>query len=198
MQIMHILFLNLSLNELFSYLKKNFWIIFTLLSFLPGLNVIYGIENQSTGIDTNGNILVAWQENTILGTEIKASALPFGSLSWESPVTLSSSAIASLPIIVVTANGSDTFAVAIWTEVIAGTTHLYGAMRPSLMGSWTSSVLLSDGIEDLFGHYQLILNSTGNIVATWTSYEGGNLNLRSSKAIINFENTWGVPTTINF
>lgn len=195
---MRILFLSLNQKELFSSSKKNFWIICTLLCFLPGLNVIYGIENQSTGMDANSNILVAWQENTILGTEIKASALPFGSVSWEAPVTLSSSPIASMPIIAVTANGSDTFAVAIWTEVIAGTTHLYGAMRPSLMGSWTASALISDGIEDVFGNYQLILNSTGYIVATWDSYEAGNLNLRSSTAIINLANTWGVPTTINF
>jgi len=194
---MYTLFLNLNQKELFRSCKKNFWIIFTLLSFLPGLNVIYGIENQSTGMDANGSILVAWEENTILGTEIKASALPFGSFSWEIPVTLSSSAMASLPKLAVTANGSDTFAVAIWAEVIAGITHLYGAMRPSLMGGWTASVLVSDGIEDVFGIYQLILNPTGSIVATWTSYEAGNQNLRSSE-IINFGNVWGVPTTINF
>jgi hypothetical protein len=195
---MNIFFLNLNQKELFSSCKKNFWIIFTLISFFPGLSVIYGIENQSTGMDANSSILVAWQENTSLGTEIKASALSFDSLSWETPVTLSSSPIASLPILAVAANGSDTFAVAIWTEVIDGTTHLYGAMRPSLMGSWTASVIVSDGIEDVFGNYQLILNSTGNIIATWTSYEAGNLNLRSSNTIINLENTWGVPTTINF
>lgn len=195
---MRILFLTLNQKEIFSSCKKNFWIIFTLLSLLPGLNIIYGIENQSTGMDANSSILVAWQENTGLGTEIKASALSFGSLSWETPVTLSNSPTASLPILAVTANGSDTSAVAIWTEVIAGTAHLYGAMRASLMGGWTTRVLISDGIEDVFGSYQLILNSTGNIVATWTSYEAGNLNLRSSNAIINLGNTWGLPATINF
>ncbi|MCE2982811.1 MAG: hypothetical protein LW832_04505 [Parachlamydia sp.] len=195
---MQILFLNLNQKEILNSCKKKFWIFFTLLIFLPGLNVIYGIENQSTGIAANSSILVVWQENTGLGTEIKASALPFGSHSWETPVILSSSSMASLPILAVTDNGSDTFAVAIWAEVIAGTTHLYGAMRPSLMGSWTASVLISDGTEDVIGNYQLLLNSTGNIVAKWASYEAGNLNLRSSTAIINLANTWGVPTTINF
>lgn len=195
---MHILFLKLSQKKLFISCKKKFLTAFTLFSFLPGLHGIYGIENQSTGMDANSSILVAWQENTGLGTEIKASALPFGSLFWETPVILSNSPVASLPILVVTANGSDTFAVAIWTEVIAGTTHLYGAMRPSLIESWTESVLISDGIEDVFGNYQLILNSTGNIVATWASYVAGNQNLRSSTAIINLANTWSLPTTINF
>lgn len=195
---MDVFFLNLKQKELFSSCKKNFWMIFILLSFLPGLNIIYAIENQSTGMDTNGSILVVWQEDTMLGTEIKASALPFGSLSWEAPVTLSSSPLASLPKLAVTANGSDTFAVAIWTEVIAETIHLYGAVRPSLSESWSASVLISDGIEDVSGNYELILNSKGNIVAKWTSYEGGNINLRSSSATIKLGNKWGVPTTINF
>jgi len=194
---MYTIFLNLKTKELYSYFKKNIWIFFTLLSFLPGTNILYGIDNQSTGMDANGSIVIAWQENTSLGTEIKASALPFSSPSWEIPVILSNSQIASLPVLVVAANGADTFTVAIWIEVIAGTAHLYGAMRPSLIGSWTASVLLSNGIEDVFGNYQLVLNSTGNIVATWTSFEAGNPNVRSSIAIINLLNIWGVPTTIN-
>jgi len=195
---MDMFFLNLKQKELYSAWKKNFWVIFTLLSFLPGLNLLYGIENQSTAIDANGSIVVVWQENTSFGTEIKASALPFGSASWQLPATLSISQIASQPIVVVTAKGTDTFAVAIWTEVIAGKTHLYGAMRPSLIEGWTASVRVSDGTEDVCGNYQLILNSTGNVVATWTSFEGGDLELRSSNAIIKLPNSWSVPTKINF
>jgi hypothetical protein len=194
---MHMLFLKLNLKELYKTSEKNFLIIFIFLSFLSGLNVLHAIENQSTGIDTNGSIVVVWQENTGLGTAIKASSLPTGSSKWETPVTLSSSQVASLPKLIVTANGSDTSAVAIWTEVVDGIYHLYGAMRPSLMGTWTANVLISDANEDVFGNYELMINPTGNLVVTWTALADGKPVLRSCTSTINLGNTWGVKTKIN-
>ena len=182
------------MDKIFLRFFASFQIILALCSLLPV--GVYGMENQSTGMDANSNIVVAWQENTLLGTEVKARAKLFSN-PWETPVTLSTTLSAGLPIVAVVDNGSVSSAVAIWVEVIGGIAHLYGAMRPDLTLGWTPSVLISDGFEDLIGKYDLLLNSSGNIIATWTSFDGLSYNLRSSITTMNILNTWGAPATIN-
>jgi hypothetical protein len=182
--------------SLYSYFQRPLkWnpILFLILGVTP----LFATENQVTGIDGNGSIVAVWQENTLLGTEIKSSAFPFSSLSWEIPVIISGSAVASLPKLVVAANGLDTISVAIWTEMIGGTTHLYAAMRPSLSGGWTSAILISNGIEEIVGTYDLALNPSGKVVASWDSLQGGSIHLRSSTANIGLGNIWSSPTSIS-
>lgn len=194
---MNMFFLKSKQQDIFRSWKKNFWVTLILLSFLQSPDTLNGVENQVSAIDANDSLVAVWQEDTVLGTEVKASALPFGSPSWEAPVTLSTTYSASLPKLAVAANGPDTVSVAIWVEVIGGIAHLYGAMRPSLAGAWTSGVLVSNGIEDLVGTYELHLNPTGNIIATWTSLESGTTHVRGAHTFINIGNSWGLPVTIN-
>jgi len=184
-------------EKIYKTCKKNFHLIFIFIICQIIPNIICGADNQSTRIDSNGSIIVAWQENTISGTEIKTKAKHFNSFFFEPVVTLSTTETGSLPILAVSDNGLDMYAVAVWTESIGGITHLYGAMRPTLTANWTSGNLVSDGIEDISGSYQLVINSHGQIIATWISFINGNFDLRSSTAIINNSNSWDLPTTLN-
>lgn len=150
-------------------------------------------ENTIAIVDDNGSVVAIWQEDTLSGTEIKSTARSYLAFVWEPEVVLSLTPIASKPVLAVIANGLDTMSVAIWTEVIGGTVHLFGAMRPSLLGGWTAGALISDGIEDIVGDYQLTINSSGNAIASWSSITGGLVASRSSESTINLLNSWPAP-----
>jgi hypothetical protein len=188
--------LNFNREELLKYFQASIYFFCTLIIILS-MSSLNSVENLYTGMDSNGNVQIVWQENTSFGTEIKASALPLASVSWELPVILSTTPVSSLPLIAVTASGLDTLAVAIWAENNGGAVQLYGAMRLSLLSSWSPGVMISDGIEDVLGGYELVMNPNGEIIATWTSIDGINQNLRSSRTLINSGNTWGSPLTVN-
>lgn len=150
-------------------------------------------ENTTTAIDSNGSVVVVWQENTSMGADIKSTSRSYSSMLWEPEVVLSTTPVASKPVLGSLANGSDTMSVAIWVEVIGGTAHLFGAMRPSLLSGWTSASLISNGIEDIVGNYQLAINPLGKVIVTWSSETGGVLTSRSSESTINLANSWIIP-----
>jgi hypothetical protein len=183
------------ISKQFILQKFNAYFLFGLL--IIGLGILSATENQTTRVDANGSFIAVWQEDTSLGTEIKSSALPSGFPSWEVPTILSITPVASKPKLAILANGLDTMAVAIWVEVVGGTAHLYGAMRPSLGGGWTPAVLISNGIEDVYGHYDLNMSSSGFVVASWDSLQGGTTALRSSSAALSLPNVWSAPVSIS-
>lgn len=176
-------------------MKNNYFlsfVVFTLIFQIYSFSLESG-ENTTTAIDVNGSVVAIWQEDTPSGTQIKSTARSYLAFVWEPEVVLSVTPIASKPELSVIANGLDTMSVAIWTEVIGGTVHLYGAMRPSLLGGWTSGTLISDGIEDVVGNYQLQVNPSGNVIVSWSSETGGVITSKTSESVINLLNAWIVP-----
>jgi len=157
-------------------------------------SAVFGNENAVTDMDENGSIVTAWQQNTLAGTEIISLTKPIGS-PWESPVTLSVSSVAFKPTVVVQADGADTMSVAIWQEFDGFNIQIYGSIRASLTGAWSTSALISNGSEDVFGDHKLRLNPNGDIVAVWTSMVAGDAKLRVATASVS-SGIWSSPLTL--
>lgn len=160
----------------------------------------YSDDTPNVGFDNAGNGAAVWVHPVTGGNSlIKASVFSFLGNSWTTPVTISSTGIASsAPFIAVATTGFFIgHAVAIWSgeNTSAGVTSLYAAIH-SNGGSWTSPVQVSTNSENVSGNYEARINSAGNVVAIWESADSsGNELIRSSNAQ-SPTNTWKTPITV--
>jgi hypothetical protein len=149
-------------------------------------------------MDMNGNGVIVWQELTSNGPAILANILYQG--VWAGAQTLSTNYTGSKPMLGVTANGSDLYAVVVWVQNNSGSNSLFAAMLPTMTSSppWTSASQISGGGDNVGSNYSVQINSAGNILANWSSYDtNSNIFLFSATALINSSNTWNSPTQLN-
>lgn len=172
---------------------------FTVLFVGLGTSGAIASENPIIKIDANGNGIAVWDTvsggSTIL---IQASAYIGG--TWGTPQTLVNDPNAYGQKAAMTANGaSDVQAVVIWTGDASGNVALFASMLPSASDDWTTPAQISSSTESVVNTvYDVVMNDSGNIIATWSSYDSSyNQYIRSATSTIGFSNSWSTPTTVS-
>ena len=145
--------------------------------------VISGGGSNSVDIacDDNGNVVAVWLE----GSDIKSAYRPAGGL-WESPVTLSTTAINSSPKVCIDGNGTLT---AVWITGTGATSNFDSAYRVA-GGSWVASPLPT--ADDDYLDLTIACIPSGRVAVCW--FNAGN-----SRIEVIFRETtfvWG-PGVVN-
>lgn len=111
---------------------------------VPNATILLGGTIPQVGIDATGNATAVWfnvNANRFNDNQIFASRLPAGSLTWSTPVRISTSAV-NQPVLDVSLNG---FAAAIWPSAGAGgANQLQTTSFNPTTGLWSVPLILTN------------------------------------------------------
>lgn len=132
------------------------------------LDILLAKNQFKTGIDSLGNSIAVWMEQTENGSIINSAKLSALSNTWSKPKRISPiDQKANNPQIAVNSSGN---AIAIWVGNDENNSHehLYGALL--FNGTWGDWKILSNNNESSFSDIDLKINDDGNAIVTWNCY----------------------------
>ena len=140
------------------------------------------------GMDSLGNIVAIWESINGNNRTIISSRKPVG-LSWDTPVTLSSSTHNTDVALGVNANGE---VIAGWTDQINNDVQV---VTLNFGNSWSSITTVESG-SGRFGNLRLALSPSGNGIIVYENFDTGNIH--ASQTTGGFNSSWATPSALTF
>lgn len=168
-----------------AYLSNQTWSSSFIIS-TPGATA----SQQTIGMDSNGNSIIAWSYYDGAHNVIQVSTLHFGD-GWTAPITISTQGQDSyIPQVAVDAAGN---AIVIWVG-FDGVNYVAQAATFTAGGSWSAPVILSQDGADV-NNVSIAINSAGNAVAVWDKTNGVDSIIEA--AALPKGGSWSTPVTIS-
>lgn len=171
-----------------------------LFAFLLKTTCIFSSSNDpSIAMDSSGNTLALWQENSANNTmSIQTATLVDCRTSWTSPQTLSlSGENVKNPYLAMNSVG-DAVAVWIFTDIKMQCNYLHASIYHK--GSWTKRVQISKANQLILTNFKVTINELSNILVIWNCYPTPSslTQLYSASADATVGNSsWGVPVAVS-
>ncbi|MFC2155520.1 sialidase family protein, partial [Acidobacteriota bacterium] len=125
-------------------------------------------------VDSAGNIIVAWKDNTPGNTDILLIRSTDNGSSWSAAVNLSNnSGISQSPDITVDSAGNIIVA---WVNTAPGSLDIFFIRSTDNGSSWSAAANLSNNLGHSFTP-DITVDSAGNIIVAWQDYTPGNADI---------------------
>lgn len=168
--------------------------------FLTPASLAAAIKNGSNAqiyMDSSGNALSVWDaiDNSTGMHVIQSANYTAFTSTWSAPIIISSSGINSYSPVMDTNSLGNT--VVLWlTDTTSGVSRLCSSTSSSLLGGgWSTPKNVSNSTENVSNDYKVTINTSGQILATWSSFVNINTRVRAATAL--FGGNWNNPQTIS-
>lgn len=131
-------------------------------------------------IDSNGNALAVWQQNTATGVNIWANRYTAGAGTWGTATLVESNSVGSSshPQIAFDTNGN---ALAVWDQNDGFRTNIWSNRYTAGTGTWSTAELIETDNAGPADSPQIAIDANGNALAVWEQSDGTRYNIWANR-----------------